>query len=106
MIKVTVLYPYEENKHFDVEYYLNNHIPFVKKLIGSVCKKVEVEKGIRGAAPGSTPAHTIIGCLYFDSIEDFQSSFGANANEIVADVPNFTNINPALQISEVLLSKL
>lgn len=103
MIKVTVFYRHEENKHFDVDYYLHKHIPFVKKLLGSAYKKVEVEKGITGATPGSAPAHTIIGCLYFDSIEDFQNSFGLNANEITSDVVNFTNINPTLQISEVLL---
>lgn len=103
MIKAIAFYPHEENKHFDVNYYLSKHIPMVKKLLGSACKKVEVEKGIAGATPGSAPAHTIIGCLYFDSIEDFQNSFGPNANEIISDVANFTNINPAMQISEILL---
>ena len=103
MIKATALYPYDEQKYFDVKYYLEEHIPMVKKLLGSACKKVEVEKGIAGATPGSTPVHAIIGYLYFDSIEDFQNSFGSNANEIVGDVVNFTNINPALQISEILL---
>ena len=103
MIKATVLYPHDENKYFDVRYYLDKHIPLVKKLLGSAYTKVEVEKGITGATPGSAPAHTIIGCLYFDSIEDFQNSFGANANEIISDVVNFTNINPTMQISKVLL---
>ena len=103
MIKATVLYPYDEGKHFDTNYYLDKHVPLVKKLLGNACKKVEVEKGITGATPGSAPAHTIIGCLYFDSVDDFQNSFGANANEIVSDVANFTNINPTLQISEIIL---
>jgi uncharacterized protein (TIGR02118 family) len=103
MIKVSVLYPYDESKYFDTNYYLDKHVPLVKKLLGSACKKVEVEKGISGATPGSAPTHTIIGCLYFDSIEDFQNAFGLNANEIISDVVNFTNINPTMQISEVLL---
>jgi uncharacterized protein (TIGR02118 family) len=103
MIKATAFYPHEENKRFDVNYYLGKHIPMVKKLLGDICKKVEVEKGISGTTHGSAPAHTIIGCLYFDSIEDFQNSFAANANEILSDVANFTNINPTIQISEILL---
>jgi len=66
-------------------------------------QKAEVEKGISGATPGSAPANTIIGYLYFDTIENFQNSFGPNAEEIISDVKNFTDINPVLQISEIIL---
>jgi uncharacterized protein (TIGR02118 family) len=103
MIKVTVLYPNGEDKNFNQQYYLDVHIPLVKRRLGNTCKKVEVEKGITGATPGSTPAHTIIGYLYFDSVEDFQDAFSPYANEIMGDIINFTNINPTVQISEVLL---
>jgi uncharacterized protein (TIGR02118 family) len=37
----------------------------------------------------------------FESVADFQSSFGAHAEEIVADVPNYANSQPIIQISEV-----
>ncbi len=30
MIKVTVLYPNEEGKKFDLDYYLNKHLPMVQ----------------------------------------------------------------------------
>jgi hypothetical protein len=33
----------------------------------------------------------------------FQKSFGPHATEILADVPNYTNTKPILQISEVAL---
>jgi uncharacterized protein (TIGR02118 family) len=39
--------------------------------------------------------------LLFDSVEAFQSAFGPNADSIMADVPNYTDIEPILQISEV-----
>jgi len=42
-----------------------------------------------------------MGHLYFDSVEDFQNSFGPNAEEIMADIPNYTNIEPVIQISQV-----
>ncbi|HEX5155416.1 MAG TPA: EthD family reductase [Parafilimonas sp.] len=103
MIKATVLYPNEEGKHFDFEYYTKKHVPMVKRLLGEACKKAEVEKGLSGAAPGSAPANTIIGYLYFDTIDDLQNSFGPNAEEIIGDVKNFTDINPVMQISEVIL---
>lgn len=103
MIKATVLYPTQEGKYFDIKYYTEKHVPLVKRLLGEACKNVEVEKGISGAAPDSIPANTIIGCLYFDSIDDFQNSFGPNAGEIINDVKNFTDINPVLQISEIII---
>ena len=103
MIKATVLYPNEEGKHFDFSYYTEKHVPMVKRLLGEACKKAEVEKGFSGATPGSAPANTIIGYLYFDTIENFQNSFGPNAEEIISDVKNFTDINPVLQISEIIL---
>jgi hypothetical protein len=36
-------------------------------------------------------------------MESFQNSFGPNAAEIMGDLPNFTNIKPLLQISEVIV---
>jgi uncharacterized protein (TIGR02118 family) len=39
--------------------------------------------------------------LLFDSVDRFQASFGAHAPEIMADIPNYTNIQPIIQISEV-----
>lgn len=103
MIKATVLYKNEEGKKFDIKYYTETHVPLVKKLLGASCKKVEVEKGLSGQTPGSAPAYIVIGYLYFDSIEGFQNSFGPNANEIINDVPNFTDIIPVMQISELII---
>jgi uncharacterized protein (TIGR02118 family) len=54
-------------------------------------------------APGSTPQSIAMGHLYFESLEVFQASFGPHTDEIVADVPNYTNIQPAVQLSEVKL---
>jgi hypothetical protein len=38
-------------------------------------------------------------------VEQFQESFGAHAAEIVGDVPNFTNTQPTIQISEIKLQR-
>jgi hypothetical protein len=37
----------------------------------------------------------------FESMESFEHSFGANAEKIMADLPNFTNVQPQVQISEL-----
>jgi uncharacterized protein (TIGR02118 family) len=101
MITVSVLYPNESGKKFDMDYYCNEHIPLVQQKLGSACKRVAVEHGVAGAAPGATAAFIAIGRLYFDSAEAFQTAFSPHAEEIMSDIPNYTDIQPIIQISEV-----
>jgi uncharacterized protein (TIGR02118 family) len=101
MIKVSVFYPNGPDIHFDMPYYLNRHMKMVQRLVGPALKGAAVEQGISGTEPGSRPLYVALGHLIFESIADFQSSFGAHADEIVADVPNYTNSQPIIQISEV-----
>jgi uncharacterized protein (TIGR02118 family) len=56
---------------------------------------------VSGATPGSRPAFVAMGHLYFDSVAEFQSAFGPHADAIMADIPNYTDIQPTIQISEV-----
>jgi len=44
-----------------------------------------------------------MGHLYFDSVDAFQTAFGPPSAEILADIPNYTNTQPVLQISDVKL---
>ncbi len=103
MIKVSVLYPNGEGKTFDIDYYCNKHVPMVAGLLGDSVKGATVEKGLGGGAPDSPATYAAMGNLYFSSMEEFGSSFGPNAAEIMADLPNFTNIEPTIQISEVMI---
>lgn len=101
MIKVSVLYPYEEGKKFDMEYYCNKHMPMVKEKLGDVLKGTAVEEGRSGLEPGSNPTYIAMGHMYFDSLKEFQNAFGPHAEEIRNDLPNYTVIEPIIQISEV-----
>jgi uncharacterized protein (TIGR02118 family) len=101
MIKVSVFYPNEEGKNFDMEYYCNKHIPMVQELLGVELKGIAVEQGLGGGEPGSKPTYTAMGHMNFDSVEAFQSAFGPHAESILGDLPNFTGIQPMIQISEV-----
>ncbi|MFN7119896.1 MAG: EthD family reductase [Saprospiraceae bacterium] len=101
MIKVSVFYHNEADKNFDMAYYCEQHIPLVKQCLGDALKNVAVEQGIAGMMPDGPAAYTAMGHLYFDSIEDFQTAFASHAAAILGDVPNFTNGNFSVQISEV-----
>jgi uncharacterized protein (TIGR02118 family) len=103
MIRVIVLYPDGPGAKFDMAYYTGKHMPLVQRKCGAACKSIAAEKGVGGAEPGSKPAYLAIGYLTFDSVDAFQKSFGPHAGEIVGDIPNYTNIQPIIQISEVTL---
>ena len=104
MIKVSVLYPYKEGVAFDMNYYLSSHIPMVRAKLGVACKGAAVEQGVAGAAPGSQPAYVAMGHLLFDTVESFQAAFAQHATTIMADIPNYTALQPIIQISDVKLS--
>lgn len=101
MIKVSVLYGYSADCRFDMKYYCERHMPLVQQKLGSACKSIAVEQGIAGGGPGSPPEFVAMGHLYFESVEAFQYAFGPHAAEIMADIPNYTLIQPVIQISEV-----
>ena len=103
MIRVIVLYPDGPGAKFDMAYYTSHHMPLVKRLCGAACKSIAAEKGVGGADPGSKPTYQAIGYLTFDSVDAFQKAFGPHAGEIVGDIPNYTNIKPIIQISEITL---
>ena len=101
MIKVSVFYPKSDSSSFDMDYYCNSHIPMVQEKVGAALKKVAVEGGLGGGTPDSPPPYAAMGHLYFDTVEDFQSSFGPHAAAIMADVPNYTDVAPVVQVSDV-----
>jgi uncharacterized protein (TIGR02118 family) len=103
MIKVSVLYPNNPGAKFDMAYYTSKHMPMVQRKIGAACKGIAAEQGVSGAEPGSKPAYIAIGHLLFDSVASFQSGFGPHSAEILADIPNYTNTQPVVQISDIKL---
>jgi uncharacterized protein (TIGR02118 family) len=101
MIKVSVMYPNNEGSTFDMAYYCGKHMPLVQQKLGAALKGVAVEQGLAGSLPGSPPPFLALGHLLFESVETFQTSFGPHAQAFLADIPNFTNTQPTIQISEV-----
>lgn len=103
MIKVSVFYPNSSEAKFDTDYYCKTHMALVKELLGDSVKTLAVDAGLAGGAPGEAAAFMAIGHLTCESVEDFQAAFGPNAERILADLPNFTNVQPKIQISEIMM---
>lgn len=105
MIKVSVMYPNTPGNRFDHAYYCEKHMPLVKARMGNSCKYYTVDKGLAGGTPGAPPTYVGMCHLFCDSVESFQAGFAPQMQEILADIPNFTNLTPVIQISEVVVGK-
>jgi uncharacterized protein (TIGR02118 family) len=105
MVRINILYP--NTGRFDMDYYLNTHMPMsIAKLAAHRgFKGVSVESGLGGAEPGSPPAFVALCHFLFDSAEDFMEAFAPHAAVLQGDMRNYTDIEPVIQVSEVAISK-
>ncbi|HEY8097463.1 MAG TPA: EthD family reductase [Methylobacter sp.] len=107
MIKISILYPNNPNARFDMDYYIDTHMPLSIGLLSahSGFKGVSVERGLGGAVPETDAAYIVMCHFLFDSVEGFTAAFMPNAAVLQGDMPNYTDIEPIIQISEVLISE-
>ncbi len=100
MIRISVHYRNGDGKRFDLDYYVKKHMPMSGRLLKPI--RYEVDKGIAGGAPGSAAPFVASCHFYFDTLADFQKGMSAHGQELIADVPNYTNIQPEIQVSEIV----
>lgn len=103
MIKVSVMYPNSPGVRFDHEYYRNKHLPHIESRMGAALNYYTIDKGAGGGAPGAAAPYVAMCHLLCNSLEKYQSSFGPYAQELQADIHNFTDQTPVVQISEVVV---
>ena len=101
MFKATIMYPPTPSARFDMAYYIEKHMPMVKSKIGDSCVGFTAESGLAGGAPGSPAPYMAMGALLFESLEAFGAAMAEHGAEIMADIANYTDSQPVMQISEV-----
>jgi uncharacterized protein (TIGR02118 family) len=102
MVVVSVLYPATAGARFDQAYYDATHIPMAKAAFATTgLIDVKVFAGLSAADGGPAP-FVAMAHLTFESLEAMGASMGGpRGGEIRADVPNFTDIEPVIQVSAV-----
>ena len=104
MHRLTVLYPAKDGEAFNYDYYFNDH----HKLVVSRWKpegmvSCEFDKGLSDPAGGKAP-YLAIAHIKFNSAADLQKALAKHGAEIVGDVPNYTKMEPIMQVNEVMAS--
>ena len=101
MVKVSILYPNKPGSRFDVEYYVNTHMPMAARLLGPAVKAITVEIGVSGEQPGSQPPFAAIAGFACETLQDFVEAFTPVAGELQGDIPRYTDIEPVVQVSDM-----
>jgi uncharacterized protein (TIGR02118 family) len=78
-------------------------MPLVKTRMGANCKYYTVDKGLTGGEPDTASTYIGMCHIFCDSVESFQAGFGPHADEIMKDIPNYTDLEPVMQISDVVV---
>ena len=98
MIYVTVLYPNRDDAKFDFKYYTTKHIPMVVRLLAN---DIDIYKGV-SSFTDAPPAFVCTARIRINSMEEFSAAMAQHGGTILGDMPNYTNIEPIVQIDEVL----
>ena len=98
MAKLTILYRQPTDSAAFEEYYVDNHLPLVDKIPN--LRQFEAGKVI--ATPeGSEPPYYLIAELWFESVEQLQSSMSSSEGRAAAeDLQNFATGGATLFISK------
>lgn len=101
MIKVSIFYPGAPASHFDVDYYLGTHMPLACRLLAPVLEGVSVDIGLSGAAPDQPAPFAAICEFTCESAQAFGDALAPHQAELMADIPNYTDIQPIIQMSQI-----
>lgn len=97
---VTVLYRNAPDLRFDFDYYVRRHIPLIQKVFGKGITRIELRKCLN-SPDGSPPEFLAVISIWLGDPDAYQAGL-ARSQELIADVPNFTNGQPVIQIGEVV----
>lgn len=103
MITYSIFYPYKKDSHFDMDYYYNKHPAIAKSYFGDACKGILVLKG--NSEKGKEPRFTCICHLFFNTKKDFFKVIEKANAELMADIKNYTCIEPIAEIVEVSMQE-
>ena len=94
MIRLSVYYPASEGAAFDHDYYRTTHVPLAVQSWG--LDGAEIDRGVNG--PYVAAVH-----FRFESLDALNAAMASpGTGAVLADVANYTSIQPVLQTSEIV----
>ncbi|KAM0286465.1 hypothetical protein ACHAQH_000891 [Verticillium albo-atrum] len=101
---LTVLYPAlkAEGDKFDMDYYLSTHMKIAREAWKSLGLTGYQVANFTSDAAGADSPYSVAVILTFDSADGAKSiGTSPETKNVLADVPNFTNVQPTLLFGDV-----
>ena len=96
-----VLYPTEEGKTFDYEYYVETHLPMVDEVLKPHgLMSASFSRGL-ASGPDKPPGYFAIATMVFADEQSMNAALAA-AGPLLGDIPNFTSVAPEMLIGAQL----
>ena len=99
-VSLQVSYPISDGTTFDYDYYTSTHFDLVGEHMGAHIDSMLVTKGLAGGPDTPPGIHAIASIVFSD--QDAMNAALAAADPVLADIPNFTNVQPQMLIGEVI----
>ena len=100
MVRVSFVYRKDRGSHFDLEFYIHRHMPKVRAALaphGLTAVEVDVPAG-----DGADHPFHAVGHPYFERAEQFAEGFSLEGPALKANIPNYTDVAPEIQVSKVV----
>lgn len=99
MLYITAVYPNDAGSRFDAGYYLTSHAERAEALLAPHgLQAIRTTIGVAGL-DGSPPPYWAVSEMHFNSRAAFDAAIAASGDALFADIPNYTNVTPILQVS-------
>ena len=96
MTTISVTYQRRPDAQFNHDYFAKVHLPLVKRLWGDYGMT-----GIEALLGNPDAPFLAVALLTFSSEEAFNAAMkGEAAAEVLGDIPNYTNLQPVLQVNK------
>lgn len=93
MLAITILYPRTDDSTFDMDYYTATHMPMLASALGDACQGW-------GAISYPSGRLAAMGWAMVTTQDAFNAAMAEHGAAIMADVANYTNVQPELLIGE------
>lgn len=102
MIRVAVMYKNSPDSSFNMDYYREKHMALVReRYLPHGLANLEVDEAVSKTGSRAAP-YIAIAYMTFADMEAFMAAIKSSGKEIMADVQNFTDIEPTVQISNIV----
>lgn len=100
---VVVTAGYKAGVSFNEEYYRQNHMALVDRVLKPLGMDHQEIIKVMGMVDGSAAPYQLLANLYFDSLESFQAALQhPDTQQVFADIPNYYQGQPDLLLGQVV----